>query len=338
MLEIITADNERKWNDIIRSMYAYDFYHLAFYQQLDLSGKALLLHFRNDTASFALPVIVRKIEGTEWQDITSVYGYVGPLSQNERPTLNDIRLFHETLKDYFDAQRIVSVFSRLHPLWENQEQLLDGLGEVEDMNLTVGIDLDLPESEQKKQYARSLKNRINYLKNKGVTVFKASNQSDVNAFIQIYRENMDRVKATPFYYFPAEYFNAILKKADACIFLAAYKGEVIGGSLCTFCNGIMQAHLNATRNDFLSFSPLKLILDQARKEGIRRKMHCLHLGGGRDGKNDSLFDFKSRFSDIRFRFKAWKYIHNKEIYEALSLEQKRKNSNKDFFPLYRKNS
>jgi hypothetical protein len=338
MLEIITADDERRWNDIIRSMYAYDFYHLAFYQQLDSSGKALLLHFRNGATSFALPVIARKIEGTSWQDITSVYGYAGPLSRDKHPATDDIRLFQEALKDYFDAHRVVSVFSRLHPLLENQMQLLNGLGEVDDLNLTVGIDLSLPESEQRKQYARSLKYKINYLKKREITIVKASSKEDVNAFIRIYEENMDRVKAARFYYFSSEYYNAILEKTDACIFLAVYRGELISGSLCTFCNGFMQAHLNATKTDFLPLSPLKLVLEQARIEGMKRGMNCLHLGGGRDGKNDSLFDFKSRFSNIHFLFKIWKYIHNKDIYEALSLGKKEENGSEFFFPLYRTDS
>jgi len=338
MLEIITADDEQRWNEIIRSMDAYDFYHLAFYQQLDASGRALLLHFQNGAASFALPVVVRKIEGTDWHDLTSVYGYAGPLSRDEHPAAEDIRLFQEALKDYFDAHRIVSVFSRLHPLLENQKQLLNGLGEVNNLNLTVGIDLRVPESEQRKQYARSLKYKINYLKKKGITVVKASSKEEVNAFIRIYEENMDRVQAARSYYFSPEYFHAILEKTDACIFLAVYRGEWISGTLCTFCNGFMQAHLNATKNDFLPLSPLKLVLEQARIEGMKRGMSYLHLGGGRDGKNDSLFDFKSRFSTIHFPFKIWKYIHNRNMYEALSLGKREENGSENFFPLYRTNS
>jgi hypothetical protein len=100
----------------------------------------------------------------------------------------------------------------------------------------------------------------------------------------------------------------------------------------------MQAHLNATRNDFLPLSPLKLVLEQARIDGVEKKMDWLHLGGGRGGADDSLFVFKSRFSDIRFLFKVWKYVHNKAVYKALIEEKYNGEAYPEsaFFPLYRK--
>jgi hypothetical protein len=337
MLEIITADNPERWDEIIHSMLEYDFYHLASYHRLDQSGEALLLYFHDEKAGFALPVIQRAIDGTAYKDITSVYGYSGPLSRSKNPPVEDIRLFQKELKNYFDANHIISVFSRLHPLLDNQALLLNDLGEITDLNLTVGIDLNVPEAQQKRQYARSLKNRINHLKKQGVRIVKVSGKKEIDAFIEIYKENMDRVNAAGIYYFPADYFYTFLEKIDSCILLAAYEGQWISGSLCTFCNGIMQAHLNATKNDFLHLSPLKLVLDQARVEGKARGMDWLHLGGGRSGEDDSLFVFKSQFSDERFMFKVWKYIHDEEVYNSLlSRKQKGNIPENGFFPLYRK--
>jgi hypothetical protein len=336
MLEIITADNPEKWDEIVRSMYEYDFYHLIAYHRLDRSGDFLLFYFHNETAAFAFPVIQRNIEGTIYKDITSVYGYSGPLSRSKNPSKEDVRLFQEELKNYFDANSIVAAFARLHPLLENQALLLANWGEIKPSNLTVGIDLTLPETQQRIQYSRSLKNRINHLKKQGVTIVKASTQREIDAFIEIYRENMNRVNASGMYYFPVNYFYTFLEEIDSCIFLATYKDQWISGSLCTFCNGIMQAHLNATKNDFLYLSPLKLVLDHARKEGMARGMNCLHLGGGRSGSDDSLFIFKSRFSDERFMFNVWNYIHKKETYNDILTEKYNENIPKtDFFPLYR---
>ncbi|MDR0864175.1 MAG: hypothetical protein LBO74_04485 [Candidatus Symbiothrix sp.] len=337
MLEIITVENAERWDEIVRSMYEYDFYHLAAYHRLDKSGKALLIHHHTETAAFAFPVILRDIAGTIYKDITSVYGYAGPLSREENPQPEDIRVFQNELKTYFDANHIITVFSRLHPLFEKQPSLPGNLGEVIDMNMTVAIDLNLPEAEQRKQYARSLKYKINYLKKKGVRIVKASNKKEVDTFIEMYMENMDRVHAAESYYFSPDYFYTILEKIDSSLLLAEYEGKYISGSLCTFCKGIMQAHLNATKNDFLYLSPLKLVLEQARIEGMKKEMNWLHLGGGKGGADDSLFLFKSRFSDIRFMFKVWKYIHNQEVYDALVHEKHKEDLlETTFFPLYRK--
>jgi hypothetical protein len=98
----------------------------------------------------------------------------------------------------------------------------------------------------------------------------------------------------------------------------------------------MQAHLNATSNRYLQASPLKLVLDAARKKGMEKKMSWLHLGGGRASTDDSLFQFKSRFSHEHFSFRMWKYIHNREAYrELLYAKYGETPPESSFFPLYR---
>jgi hypothetical protein len=314
----------------------YDFYFLAEYHQLDTTGTPLLLHFQKDMLSMALPVLVRPLEGSIYKDITSVYGYAGPLTNSRHPEQSAVACFQEDLKHFFDSQSIVSVFSRLHSLFPFQSEILEGLGSVFDSNHTVGIDLSLPESEQRKQYARSLKYAINRLRKNGITIRKASTKKELDAFIEIYKETMDRVHATKMYYFSNEYFYRFLDSIDSFILLACYGDKIISGSLCTVCNGIIQAHLNATRTEFLCLSPLKLVLEEARLQGIQQACRILHLGGGFKGDKDSLFTFKSRFSKQQFLFKIWKYVHNREIYDFLVHQKFGKNiPNRSFFPLYR---
>jgi hypothetical protein len=336
MLEIISLDNQRKWNETVRSMHDYDFYFLAEYHQLDTSGTPLLLHFQEGSVSIALPVIVRSIEGSIYKDIVSVYGYAGPLINSLPPEPAVIARFQEDLKHLFDSHAIVSVFSRLHSLFPYQQDILEGLGTVSDMNHTVGIDLTLPEKEQRKQYAHSLKHTVNKLRRQGITVQKASTGKEIDIFIEIYRETMDRVNASEMYYFPTEYFHRFLDSIDSFILLAWYEGEAISGSLCTVCNGIVQSHLSATKNNFLHLSPQKLVLEEARLLGLKQACRILHLGGGFKEDKDSLFTFKSQFSKQRFLFKTWKYIHKQEIYDCLTQQKFKENiPDSTFFPLYR---
>jgi hypothetical protein len=336
-VEIIRVDQEQKWNERIQSMHEYDFYHQAAYHRLDLSGEAFLLYFRNARAAFALPVIVRNIEGTAYKDITSVYGYAGPLSRDPDPAPEDIRCFHEELKHYMDANEVVSAFARLHPLFEDQTLLLKDVGEVSDTNLTVVLDLHLPPSVQRSQYASSLKNDINRLERIGIIIQEAKTKEDIDIFAAIYRETMRRVKASERYWFPNQYFYDFLSSIPSVLFLAYYKDIPISGSLFTVCNGIIQTHLSATKDAYLRLSPLKYIWDQIRIMGNSEKLSYMHLGGGHSGKNDSLFQFKSQFSSLRRMFKVWKYIHNPQVYEALIQEKHSANlADTTFFPLYRK--
>ncbi|MDR1610825.1 MAG: GNAT family N-acetyltransferase [Candidatus Symbiothrix sp.] len=336
MLTIITSENKAQWNEIIQSMNNFDFYHLDEYHQLDKSGVPLLLHYSDKTSAFALPIILRRIEGTKYNDITSVYGYSGPLANTKQPDRKSIAAFHQDLLHFFDENSVVSVFSRLHPLFPVQEEILDGIGNTLDMGATVAIDLNLPENEQRRQYARSLRTAINRLKRKGLAVKKAETQTEIEAFVKIYTETMKRVHASQIYFFDKDYFFHFLKTLPSTLYVAYYGDKIVSGSLFTDCDGIIQAHLNATCNDYLYLSPLKYILDQIRIYGIEKNRNYLHLGGGFGGNHDTLFEFKSRFSHLHFPFRIWRYVHDRETYNRLVYDKYRNGlPDSSFFPLYR---
>ena len=336
MFKILLPNQKDEWNAVVRSMNQYDFYHLAEYHQLEHSGQPLLFHFSSNRISIALPVILRSIGGTEYNDLTSVYGYAGPLSNMKKPDEQVVKNFQKELLHFFDSRRIISVFTRMHPLFANQELLLSGLGNVVDTNQTVGIDLSLSELEQKRQYAHSVKNHINRLKRKNVLVEKVQTKEAIDLFIEIYKENMDRVNASKMYFFPNDYFYRLMKELPASLFLAYYEGRAISGSLFTSCNGIVQPHLSATLNEYLRWSPLKLVWDCIRLDAIQKNEKWLHLGGGVGGADDSLFQFKAQFSDMRFSFKTWRYIHDEKTYARLISEKYPEAVPcAEFFPLYR---
>jgi len=336
MLKIIRLNQSREWNEIIQSMNEYDFYHLAEYHKLDQSGEALLLYYRSSNASFAFPVILREIEGTPYKDITSVYGYAGPLSRNLIFSEEDILLFQNELKKFFDQNNIIVAFSRLHPFFKNQHLLFRNLGEVVDANITVSIDLTLPEIEQRSQYSHSVRNDINRLEKGKIQMKKAETRKEIDAFIDIYRENMKRVNASDRYFFSDQYFYDFLESIKSTLLLAYIDNVLVSGSLFTTCNGILQSHLSATKDKYLDQSPLKYVWDRIRILGTKEKMKAFHLGGGYGGQNDTLYEFKSQFSKQQFMFKIWKYIHNQDIYNSLVCGENKENlSSSSYFPLYR---
>jgi hypothetical protein len=336
MFNVITLENSAQWNEIIRSMSRFDFYHLAEYHRMDESGIPLLLHYSGETAAFALPVILRPIEGTEYSDLTSIYGYSGPLSNTDRPARKLIEQFHENLLRFFDENSVVSVFSRLHPLFPVQEEILEGIGDTLNTGATVAVDLKLPENEQRRQYSHSLKNAVNRLKRKGLIVKKAETQAEIEAFVDIYTETMNRVHASKIYFFDNTYFCRFLETLPSVLYLAHYEGKIISGSLFTDCDGIIQPHLSATLSDYLRLSPLKYVWDQIRLYGVEKNRNCMHLGGGLGGGRDTLFEFKAQFSRQHFLFKTWRYVHNRKVYDELVRDKYGNNlPDSSFFPLYR---
>lgn len=336
--EVIGTDSA-KWNNFLKLSYIYDFHHTAFYHQIDNNYNALLFTAEDNENFIALPLVIRPIDGTEWFDATSVYGYCGPIS-NKRDfdfSPDFLHFFRSNFIAYCKANNIVSIFSRLHPLI-NQEELFSGLGQVIPLNKTVAIDLRLTPEEQRKQYRKSNKSEINQLRKKGFTVEDSTSFEHIERFIEIYYETMDRVQASAYYYFDKAYFHSFLNNPyfGNKLLSVKYEGQIIASAIFTITDKIMQYHLAGTVEAFIRLTPMKLILDEARLLGNELGLEFLHLGGGVGGSDDdSLFRFKSGFSDLFHQFSVWKYILDEEKYDYLVKERGLSQSGSAFFPLYR---
>lgn len=340
MIEIIKYTDKLRWNNFLKKMFISDFYHTLCYHLLDNFGEPILLHYSNGNISILFPLILRKIPETDFFDVTSVYGYSGPLININSYTvpLNLVKNFHNELDSIFKDLNIITAFSRLHPLIPIQEKLLKGYGDIISLNKTVSIDTSLDIDFQRKKFDKSLKHRLNQLRKKGFYVRKAKTYKEIKKFVEIYHETMDRVNARKSYYFDNKYFIKFLEsdEFESFILLAIFNDEIVAGSLFTISNKIMQYHLSGTKNSYLRFSPMKLLIDEARLIASRRGIKFFHLGGGVGGKNDTLFEFKAAFSDQYHYFKIWKKILDKKIYDELVFKKFGKNiPSTNYFPIYR---
>ncbi len=337
MIKIIDIMEMESWHLAVSSM-PHDFYHTNAYHRLEDTGRPKLIDYSCGDLRILLPCIIREIDGGPFSDVTSVYGYSGPLCNKRTPSQESVLNFHKTLNGLFVEERIVSFFARLHPLLQRQQVIAASYGEIIELNKVVYIDLDQTLEEQRRKYKKSLKHRINQLGRSGFTIRKAATEKDLDNFVRLYHETMDRVNADASYYFSRDYFERFLKAEDfeSFILLAEYEGNIAAGSLFTVCGNIMQYHLSGTYNRYLKFASMKLILDEARKLANQMNLSWFNLGGGVGGINDSLFKFKAEFSDTFKMFNIWKKIINQEKYNELV--KKRfgdKQPVTNFFPLYR---
>ena len=328
------------WMDIASKALQYDFYHSQSYHLLEKEKDAVLIVYKFNHNFIAIPLIIRSIPGSDYNDCTSVYGYCGPISNlafKELP-LEAIKQFKERLNSFFVERKIVSSFIRLHPLFPFQEILFKDCGEVITLNKTVAINLNQPVDLQRSKYSKSTKLHINRTLKSGVTIRRTSDFEDLEKFIDIYYETMKKLSAKLSYYFSLDYFRNLMYSTDfiSVLFVAEKDGEIIAGAIMTICNGIMQYHLGGTRNEMLIYSPLKLILDSARIYANEMGCHYFHLGGGYDGEDNSLFRFKAGFSKDFFDFKVWRKVVDKQIYSDLVARKFGDNiPSSDYFPLYR---
>lgn len=335
--DIIESDSA-SWNEIVKKAAIYDFYHTSYYHKIDNDHQSLLLLFSRGDSFIALPLVVRNISDTDLFDITSVYGYAGPVARIEEQDRDELlSFFKNRFVQYCRDKSIVSVFSRLHPLID-QQFILNGLGEILNLNKTVSIDLTTDMEEQRAGYRKSLKSELNQLRRKDIVIQETKETGDINRFTDIYYETMNRVHASSNYYFSRDYFQEFLS-TDAFhskLLVAKSDGDMIAGAIFTYTDKIMQYHLAGTTEEYIKQTPMKLILDEARLSANALGLDHLHLGGGVGGRDDdSLFRFKSGFSKNFKQFSVWQYIVDKTAYDELVASKTRIDPRSNFFPLYR---
>ena len=335
MIKIITQKQE--WHEFLTNVDSYDFYHTYEYHIISNKEdeKPVLITYKENDSIIGLPLLIRRVFNTNYFDATSVYGYVGPI-HNINSDFNNNN-FSKELNQYFIDQNIISVFSRLNPFIKNQNIVLNNLGTLTQLSKVVYIDLKKSLEDQKSVFSKTTKRYINKTR-KSCSVKIGNSKKDIATFIELYYENMDRVKAKKFYYFNETYFynffNSQDFKTDILFAIHDETNEVISAAMMIKTNDIIQYHISGTKNDYLGLTPIRILIDEMRIKGTEQNYKYFNLGGGLGSTEDSLFNFKASFSKNFKDFKIWKYIVNQEIYNDLILENKI-SSDTDFFPLYR---
>ena len=141
-------------------------------------------------------------------------------------------------------------------------------------------------------------------------------------FKALYHRTMTRKSASQFYHFSPHYFATLKDKLGSrcALFVARLDGRMVGGLLIFHGAAYAYNYLscsdydytNQGTNDALQFAAL----EWARARGIRRYL----LGGGLKGE-DSLFQFKAKFSPGRSRFFIGRRIHRPDIYRDLCVQR-----------------
>ncbi len=346
---VLGCAQEREWTAVLSRVAQHDFYHLPAYHRLAEErgeGAAHLFAYQEGVHTIALPLLLRPIEtrdGAAWNDATSVYGYAGPLASHAAMPRRVVRAFQRALVNALTARRVVSVFSRLHPLMPH-DGLLAGLGDCRPEGRTVSIDLTLPPDAQWAEYRGSLKTRINKLRRAGLVCRRDDDLRHLPEFIDIYYQTMRRVNAHRSYFFEPDYFRRLADGLGPALhlFLVTLDDVVVAGGLFTMFDGIVQYHLGGTSDGFLKLGPVSLLFDTVRLWAHAAGARVVHLGGGVGSRKDSLLHFKAGFSNRRHVFPTWRWVVEPHAYRELCDRIARRNLDHglrwafpDYFPQYR---
>ncbi|SMC95200.1 GNAT family N-acetyltransferase [Pedobacter nyackensis] len=334
---LITIQQKKEWMRYVAESLNHDFYHTWHYHSLVDNGDPFLFVYQEDNIFIALPLLKRRIENSDLFDLTSAYGYTGPISNLDFDSMSDpiIDNFRASFLSFMHEGQNVCVFSRLNP-FINQKRLLERIGGIYENGQTVYIDLTEPIEVQRSKYEKRLARKIRALRTKNFKIKEADSPEDIRAFTVMYTENMLRNGASERYLYNEDYFSQLLRAPDSnCKLVMVYDNDqAICGNIVMFAGSIIRNHLSATATSHVHESPSKLIIDEISLLGRALGISYYHLGGGLGGRSDSLFQFKAAFSNLILEDRTWRFVADTASYEEL-VNTRAVNKSAGFFPVYR---
>lgn len=333
---IINFRQSEEWTKYVRSSVNYDFYHTWHCHSLETNGEPFLFVYEEEDVFIALPLLKRKISNSDLYDLTSVYGYAGPISNKEFRSIADeiLENFKNCFLDFMRTEKYVCAFSRLNP-FTDQKILMEKIGGTCSNGKTVYMDLSVPVEQQRTSYEKRLGREIRHLRKTTYNISEAVAQEEIKVFAQMYNENMLRLRAESRYFHDEEYFSKLIQSQNDCKLIVIYDGEkMICGAIITCSGNIIRNHLSATSATYINQSPSKLLTDEISLIGRKLGKRYFHLGGGLGGHEDSLFKFKAAFSPLYLEDLTWKFVSDMIAYDKL-VKACKDNINTSYFPLYR---
>lgn len=345
LIEICIQDNEL-WDKTIRSFPVYEPFYLNAYVKASAGhskdSQPILLFYENGDVRAATVILRRdialsqpfcgKIPENTYFDLSSPYGYGGFL-YNTDSFPDEVQ---KAYNQYCLEKGYVCEFLRFN-LFTDYAQYYDGYAVSPMVN--VVCDLSGSWEDVFGRYQGKTRQKVRKIQKSGWSVRVGNTKTDIDTFLPVYYDTMDRNDARSMYYFDKEFFETLHELGDPIYYFFAEKeGKVgavnllIGGNENTYC------FLSSTSREFLKESPNYLLMSEmiawSHVNGFKRFV----IGGGY-GSNDDLLRFKKGFApEGLYDFYIGNKIFNQEIYNKL-LEIRREagelDENSHFFPLYR---
>lgn len=284
--------------------------------------KACCFVYQDGDSILLFPFLRREFQfkGITYYDFETAYGYGGPISNDHSDTFMTAAL--EAMSAKASSENFVCGFVRFHPLLENWDYF-EKVGRLIMDRKTIAIDLsDGIESTWMNEIHTKNRNVIKKGEKNGLEFIVDEDFAYLTEFEDLYNSTMDKLEADGFYYFDPSYYDQ-LKNTIQNRFLGIVKheGQVVAGAIFFYQLPYGHYHLAGSDKLALKLSPNNYLLWEAAKELTRRGVKHFHLGGGTDGSEEnSLYQYKRKFSKHEYQFALGKMIFNPSLYDDICAE------------------
>ena len=324
------------WDGVLERVGLGDVYlRRAYLESASLlgQGRAVLLHLAAPAGDVVFPFLVREAQDG-YVDIGTPMGYGGPFAAGAEPPVAE---FFDGYETWCAENRAVATFTRFHPLFANQ-RVAEGHWHVEQIGHSIGWRLEGRGPDELFAGMDAHHRRVvRKARAAGVEVGSEIGAEELDGFVALYRETMRRRDASPFYFFPDEYWvHLVTMLGPSLVRFDAYSdGELAACILCFASPPFLHYHLGASSERGQALGANHVLFCETAGWAAERGFTHFHLGGGVGGFEDSLYEFKRRF-DTGGTFPAalGKAVHDAGVYRKLAGGEQIDYAG--FFPAYRK--
>lgn len=322
------------WNQYLASFAPEqkDIYYTEEYVRLyeTETEHSLCYVYTENEKCFLMPFLSRKFTHKEvtYYDFETAYGYGGPIYN-----VDDELFIHNAwaaFMEYAKEKNYVCGFVRFHPVMNNVKGFED-FGKLYLDRKTIAIDLSGGiEATWKNEIHTKNRNVIKKGEKNGLRFIVDDKYEHLQEFIELYNSTMDKLSAEDFYYFQDSYYENLKHNIiDSFLGVVEHDGKIVAAAIFFYSLPYGHYHLAGSNRSALSLSPNNFLLWNAAKELAARGVQKFHLGGGTDGSEEnSLYQYKRKFSKSEYQFSFGKLMFNQKVYDSVLEEWTAKNPEK----------
>lgn len=296
-------------------------YHLAYALRVP-GARALLWHFSDEGHHFLYPFLLTPVtigDGPSGcHDISSVYGYTGPLATTADSDF--LRRAWLAFGRFEQAHHVVAEFTRFNPFHASQRFAHPHTQVSENRMLAVS---ELPPTPQELllKLGAKTRNMLRKAQREGLQWRELEPSSHLGAFRELYAQTMQRNQAPEFFRYDDAYWAQLLRlQAGELRLFAACAGKTMVAAAMAVAHGpVGLYHLGASLPDYARLGAGNLSLFGMSCGLLASGVRLLNMTGGRTrAQDDPLLLFKRSNATGQAVFHIGRRVVDTAAYNALA--------------------
>lgn len=306
-MRLIEAEHTKDWRVALAPFARVDVcmmpeYHLAYAGRIS-GAKPVMWCFEHSGHHFIYPFLLTPVvltdkgeqaHKTPYQDISSIYGYGGPLSTTEDAGF--LARVWAAFDEWAAAQNIIAEFSR-YSLYAQTQHYAHPRTEI--LPNRPSAVTHLPESTDELLGAlnKKTRNMIRKAEKARLIAGKLDVAAHIHEFRALYEATMERNEAADFFVYDDTYYDLLMRLPENELRLfGVYEGDQMVAAVISLSHGEGALyHLGASLQEYANLGASNLALFEMSCDLLKSGVKFITIGGGRTtADDDPLYKFKQR--------------------------------------------